>query len=373
MVRVRRLPSVLGSQEWSRVLPWSWRRRSKLGLFLVLGLSASASTASAVDIDGGGGITMTVNFITAPNAARVPGGAGAGLDYCELMDAVGHRLWMQTEGTHFMRGVRFIQAPEAFGSDIEWHADGGNWGRVGGFPAAPQMEYHETGDDTGLVNLMSHEIGHLFYGLFYEYRATWFSSLGVCSGWDSASAATVQYCDDNADCGAPWTGTCVFPGGTCLNSPATSCAVNADCGAGSTAICFLQGSAETQPPGQQVDFCQAETNLTTGGGVDRDRICQMQNTQSRGRWCDSTNHIHQALFNGQTVSMGAGDLDGYDCWNMAANGKFVDSSNVERLFNPSFTGHVDLATTFSARTLGVYTDFATRTTTASSWSTRRVA
>src|SRR5688572_16440885 len=155
MVRVRRFRSVIGSYEGSSARRSSWGRRSKLGLSWILGMSAASSTAAAVDIDGGGGITLTVNFITAPNPTRVPGGAGAGLDYCELMDAIGHRLWMQTEGTHFMRGVRFIQAPEGFGSDIEWHADSGSWGVVGGFPAAPQMEFHEVDDDAGLVNLMS--------------------------------------------------------------------------------------------------------------------------------------------------------------------------------------------------------------------------
>ncbi|WP_437631939.1 vWA domain-containing protein [Sorangium sp. So ce854] len=318
--------------------------------------------AGAADIDASGGITLTVNFITAPKPNKVPGSGAAEMNYCEIFEGLGRRLWMQTEGTHYVRGVRFIQAPEAFASDIEWHVDGDTFGIVHGFPQA-WMEYHENpasgaADDDFRINLLAHETGHLLYGLIDEYRATWFNSLGVCSGWDSSTPGAIQYCDSNADCGAPWTGTCVFEG-RCLNSPGTRCDDNSDCGAGTQAICMgTTVAGDAQPAGRQIDFCQNETNLTAMGGVDRDRVCQMQNTQSRGRWCDGSNHLHSTTNNGQTLAIRDGTYGGYSCWEFAATGSYTDPSNTTVFLSP-FRGHVDLANKLATRTLGVYTDAAT--------------
>ncbi|MGK4000004.1 VWA domain-containing protein [Sorangium sp. So ce1024] len=325
--------------------------------------------AGAADIDASGGITLTVNFITAPNPNKVPGSGAAEMDYCEIFEGLGRRLWMQTEGTHYVRGVRFIQAPASFASDIQWYTDGdvpgvGTFGRVApGFPQS-WMEYHEdptvgAGGDDFRINLLAHETGHLLYGLFDEYRATWFGSLGVCSGWDASTPATIQYCDTHSDCtAAPWTGTCVFSR-SCLNSPGTACRQNSDCGMGTRAICMGSTTrGDTQPPDRQIDFCQNETNLTAGGGVDRDRVCQMQNTITLGRWCDGSNHLHSTTFNGQDVVMLDGSFDDYNCWTFAATGSYIDASG-SPFFPTPFRGHVDIANKLATRTLGVYTDAAT--------------
>lgn len=298
-------------------------------------------TTRAADIGQDGGITVSLSFRSSdlPPANLFSEGR-----YCNVMQRTSDRLWLATEGKHWLRQVRFYV--NARGADINWKFL--NQGAYSFADFKDRIDFNEIRGDTeiGISWLLAHEMGHFIYGLSDEYLQV-DSGLGMCSDFHQDCPNTADFvCDTDDDCSALG-GACVvsmedpishdLEYGCTGISEGRRCTSDIDCldidpGTDPGDTCPIVDKGICVAPGQLGDpgqrrVCVRDAPVVPGESEDS-RTCAMSNQFPLTRWCDRSTHLEMRKIDsgGNTTPSGtpfdvfhlntASSV--YNCWDRAA-------------------------------------------------------
>ncbi len=283
-------------------------------LTIVAGLALfPGHSVEAAQKDNDGGITLTISFEIDggdPNSIPPPiHEPGAEEHYCDAIQEFSEQLYATTEGTHWIKRVRFIE--NTLVRDIRWfyvQNKSGNSGQAGfntlirnwegGYePGAGSYPFGSNNTPFSLGRLTNHEFGHFFYGQPDEYinfAGSKTGHTGVCNDSYSIAAGDDNFpegyaqgtaCDEEDY--ACSTGVCVMPGqcitGSAVGDPCTEDSDGCDGGG----VC-LGRNAERQDTvaNDKRRVCRHETELSVNEGDSFLGSCLMAGGGEASRWCD---------------------------------------------------------------------------------------
>jgi hypothetical protein len=334
---------------------------------LVYLLLPESALAALPPKDASGGISLNAWFSPEDYASLGVQPANE-VDYCALFQSASDKLWVSTEGQHYIKQATFmlgelqpgVRLSDGTGRAIAQH---GNWIKL---PHQLPLELEPQ------AMTLNHEMGHYFYGLIDEYVEVGTSSAGYCVDEDYGDlvvSGCVSFpessCASGAQCavldscmGGPHDGMlcdynpapvpanylvvdredCEGAGGSCLDPGSGVCMMGPDFGS----------PCEEHDDCTDTSYaCSAQIRDETLAIDDpADESCLMANP-GEPRWCGD-NHRHSVTFsNALTLDMSRGILpyvvdglfaqpDDYTCWDVAQH-HFPDLS-----WSGTYTAEVEL-------------------------------